>query len=287
MLSIMSVLLVCLVSASQPKPKISNLEQLNTTADEDHPCPSPDGQQFFYVSKDKNDLVLMQATRQTPTSPLAPFKVCEELTGEGSCTTPFLLSKDKDGWEYLYFATHYHTGKNPNFDLYRVGRFNSQRPFQGFNAASPVQTSASGNDELAPWVSADAKELYFSRKTEAGWKLMYCQAREPHVFEKPVDAGFDPGFQHAVLSRSGLTMILQGPLSETRQGLFVCKRPNKNAPWTKPISLTSINGEVGNTCSPALSSDARFLYFASDRPGGKGGYDLYASTVSEIPQLKK
>ncbi len=287
MISIIGMVLLCLVSTAQPKPKINNLEKLNSAGDENHPCPSPDGQQLFYVTKEKNDLVLMKAARQSPTSPLMPGKVCEELTGEGSCSTPFLLPKDKDGWEYLYFATHYHTGKNPNFDLYRVGRFNPQRPFQGFNAASPIQASASGNDEIAPWVSSDARELYFSRKTEAGWKQMYCQAKEPHVFEKPVDAGFEPGYHHAVLSRSGLTMILQGPMSESRQGLFVCKRSSKNASWMKPVPLASINGEAGNTCSPALSGDARFLYFASDRPGGKGGYDLYVALVGEIQELKK
>lgn len=287
MYSIIGLALLCLLPGSQPKPKINNLEKINTASDENYPCMSPDGQQLFYVKNVKNDLVLMQATRQTPSSPLTPLKACEELTGEGSCTTPFLLPKDKNGWEYLYFATHYHTGKPANFDLYRVGRFNPQRPFQGFNAASPVQITSSERDEIAPWVSADAKELYFSRKTEAGWKLMYCQAKEPHVFEKPVDVGLDAGFHYAVLSRSGLTMILQGPISDTRQGLFVCKRSAKDTKWSKPAPLTSINREAGNTCSPALSGDTRFLYFGSDRPGGKGGFDLYAVTVSEVDELKK
>jgi hypothetical protein len=274
-------------AVSTSKPKVLNLEKLNTAADEDGPCLSPDGQQLFYVTKEKETWVLKQATRASTNSPLSPVRECDELMGEGSVITPYLLPKDKDGWEYLYFSSQYHTDKKkPNFDLYRVGRFNPARPFQGFIAASPLQNVASEADEVAPWVSADAKDLYFSRKTAEGWKLFQSKATMPHAFEKPVEAGLAVGFHHAVLNRSGLTMIVQGPV-ENRQGLFVSKRTSKDATWSDPVPLTSLNGDAGDTISPALSSDTRYLYFASNRAGGKGGYDLYVVAVSEVEELKR
>jgi peptidoglycan-associated lipoprotein len=86
-------------------------------------------------------------------------------------------------------------------------------------------------------------------------------------------------------------MILQGPVKtgEPKQGLFFSKRTDKQSLWSDPKPLQSINaaqGEVG-TCSPCLSADNKFLYFASDRPGGKGGLDLYVVAVNEIEELRK
>lgn len=277
---------------SEKKPKIQNMEKLNTAANEDDPCPSHDGAQFLYSSDASGTRQLFMSTRPSANEPLGPGKLIDELAGEGECRSGYLLPKDKEGWEYLYFATHYHTDqKQPNLDIYRVGRFNPQRPFQGFNAAGPVQPIASEADEAFPWVSADAKELYFSRKGKEGWQLMHAAAKEPYLFEKPEIVPLEVGYCHAVLSRTGLTMIVQGPLKagESRQGLFVCKRTKTTEAWTPPKPLISINSTEGTigTCSPGLSGDNRFLYFASDRPGGKGGLDLYVVAVSEIEELKK
>lgn len=47
--------------------------------------------------------------------------------------------------------------------------------------------------------------------------------------------------------------------------------------WTKPVKLNkNVNSEYWEgSCS--ISSDGRFLYFSSERPGGYGGIDLYVS----------
>ncbi len=47
--------------------------------------------------------------------------------------------------------------------------------------------------------------------------------------------------------------------------------------WTQP-RLMSINDPNAWDSSPSLSSDARTLYFASNRPGGFGGTDIYSAT---------
>lgn len=274
------------------KPKIQNMERLNSAANEDDPCPSVDGSQFLYASDAGGTRQLFLSERKGAGEPLGAGKLVDELTGEGECRSGYLVPKGKDGWEYLYFATQYHTDKKqPNLDIYRVGRFNPLRPFQGYSAASPVQAIASEADEAYPWVAADAKELYFSRKTKEGWQLMRSMAKEPHVFEKPEVIPLKVGYHHAAVSRTGLVMILQGPLKrgETRQGLFICRRATKNDAWADPKPINSLNSDEGpmGTCSPSLSGDNRYLYFASDRPGGKGGLDLYVVQVSEVSELKK
>ncbi len=77
-------------------------------------------------------------------------------------------------------------------------------------------------------------------------------------------------------------MYLQGPLEKERWGLFRSVRGSSG--WGKPEPLDGLNNADGPTGdrSPGLSRDGTFLYFASDRPGGKGGLDLYVVKTDEL-----
>jgi len=77
-------------------------------------------------------------------------------------------------------------------------------------------------------------------------------------------------------------MYLQGPLDGGRTGLFVATK--SAAGWSKPEALTMLNHPEApkGDRSPALSADGNFLYFASDRPGGKGGLDIWAVQTAEL-----
>lgn len=46
--------------------------------------------------------------------------------------------------------------------------------------------------------------------------------------------------------------------------------------WSEPARLESVNTDL-NEKDAALSRDGRYLYFASDRPGGFGGYDIWVA----------
>ena len=80
----------------------------------------------------------------------------------------------------------------------------------------------------------------------------------------------------------GATMYLQGPLEKERWGLFVMNKTG--GVWDKPTPLEQLNHPDGPTGdrSPCLSRDGTMLYFASDRPGGKGGLDLWVIKTAEL-----
>lgn len=60
--------------------------------------------------------------------------------------------------------------------------------------------------------------------------------------------------------------------------LYMCQ--NKGAGWTRPVKLSEVvNSEYWDS-HPAISPDGKVLVFASDRPGGEGGADLYVSYQS-------
>ncbi|UYZ58450.1 OmpA family protein [Hymenobacter latericus] len=51
--------------------------------------------------------------------------------------------------------------------------------------------------------------------------------------------------------------------------------------WTEPEIIRGINNSRADDFAPVLSPDGRTLYFASSRPGGQGGNDLYKSTLGD------
>jgi len=59
--------------------------------------------------------------------------------------------------------------------------------------------------------------------------------------------------------------------------IYVSQRASVDGPWGPPKNLgPTINTEF-NENAPTLSIDGHRLYFATDRPGGIGGLDLYVS----------
>src|SRR5262249_49590018 len=90
-----------------------------------------------------------------------------------------------------------------------------------------------------------------------------------------------PGFHHPTLTREGKTMYLQGPLAGDRWGLFVTTWALGKWGKPEPLSLNSADASTGDV-APCLSRDGTMLYFASDRPGGKGKMDLWVIQTSKL-----
>ena len=49
--------------------------------------------------------------------------------------------------------------------------------------------------------------------------------------------------------------------------------------WTEPELIRGVNNSKADDFSPVLSPDGQTLYFASSRPGGQGGNDIYKASL--------
>jgi len=67
-------------------------------------------------------------------------------------------------------------------------------------------------------------------------------------------------------------------MSRTVVQIFVSTRPSVAHAWWSPQHLPSeVNSELGEIGAD-ISFDGRSLFFASARPGGEGGHDIYVAT---------
>jgi hypothetical protein len=268
--------------ADAPKPlKPVNLA-VNTTADEDDPFLASRGLTLYYASNAKGKWDIMISHRASAQKNWPAGAVLQDYVATAADDRSVWVTAEDRYPQYLYFASKQDKA-NDNFDLYVAVKQGPTKAFTEPRAVVNVNTPA---DETHPWITADGKQLYFSRKTKQGWRVFVAARRSatgPQGFGEPaLVKELPPGFHHATLTPDGATMYLQGPLEKERWGLFVAKKAG--GAWGKPAPLELLNHPDGATGdrSPCLSRDGTMLYFASDRPGGKGGLDLYVIRTAEL-----
>jgi hypothetical protein len=275
------LLLALVVVPARAEVKVTNLA-LNTAADEDDPHLSSSGLTLFYTATAKKKSDVMRSVRRDKRQAWPAGKPVDDYVSTDADDRGAFATTDNRYPQYLYFATK-KDAKGDNFDIYVAVREGAD---SAFTSPTPLQTVCTAADELHPWLTADGKVLYFSRKTKDGWRVYVARRKEATGA-----AGFgDPelvkelsaGFHHATLTPDGKTMYLQGPLEKERWGLYRSVRGADG--WGKPEALDELNSADGATGdrSPGLSRDGTMLYFASDRPGGKGGLDLYVVPTADL-----
>ena len=253
----------------------------NTEADEDHPHVDFGASLYFTVTdKDREDLHVVQRRTSKQAWPAKAEIIGDYIKNKGETRSTFSTVGRYP--LYLYFAVKDKEGKN--FDLYVAVKHDANKIWA---APTPVINVNTAEDECFPWIVATGRTqaMYFSRKTKDGWKLFVSHRTNltgPQGWGEAEEVGFEAGFHHATVTPDGKTMVLQGPVEKGRNGLYTAKWDGKA--WSKPEPLAALNhaeGKRGDS-SPNLSRDGILLYFVSDRPGGKGGMDIYVARMADL-----
>jgi hypothetical protein len=259
---------------------------VNTKADEDDPHLSSDALTLYYScnARGKFDVMVAQRARRDQTWPAGAL-LESWIASDVDDRSVFVTAEGRFP-QHLYYATK-KDKEGSNFDLYVATKLDAQKVFAN---PAPVRGTDTDADELHPWLTADGKSLYFTRRTKEGLCVFVAsraKADGPQGFgEARQVKDIPPDFHHATLTPDGKTMYLQGPLDKGRWGLFTATKTA--AGWGNPEPLDQLNHPDAPTGdrSPSLSRDGTMLYFASDRPDGKGGLDLWAIPVAQLAKKK-
>lgn len=82
------------------------------------------------------------------------------------------------------------------------------------------------------------------------------------------------------ISKDGLSLYMQRAVSLSPpigEDMYVSRRASTDEPWGTPELLPDTVNSAFNDRSPTISPDGHWLFFASDRPGGLGNFDIYVS----------
>lgn len=145
--------------------------------------------------------------------------------------------------------------------------------------------------EHSPLLSPDGQTLIFTStrtpdnyqaKSNTNYEDVYISQRAGNTWSAPAKIGSNVNVRYneaaVSLSPDGKTLFLY---YEEGQG-DIYTSTFKNGEWTKPVALNAfINNPKYRESTACLSADGTKLYFASNRPGGKGGLDIYVSKLGD------
>jgi hypothetical protein len=137
---------------------------------------------------------------------------------------------------------------------------------------------SSGIKDRTSWDGRRLYNIYLTeRKDSSGW-------RKPVELISERSSLFNNG--PLCFSRDGKTVYFTSEIEtgegakkkdfKNHSGIFIADLSGTELTSLRPFKYNSVLYEVGQ---PSLSSDGRYLYFASNMPGGQGGSDLYRCEV--------
>lgn len=137
--------------------------------------------------------------------------------------------------------------------------------------------------EYGPVVSADESILAYTAlrpnpdasSTQKMIEQIFISERQGDQFSKPqvVSLGGESNVGTAGISADGQQMIVFMSGVNDPGNLFQVAR--EGTTWSKPVNLAPAINSKNTETTASITPDGKVIYFASDRPGGKGGLDIY------------
>ncbi|MBP5548343.1 MAG: PD40 domain-containing protein [Bacteroidales bacterium] len=157
-----------------------------------------------------------------------------------------------------------------------------------WNSAVRMPEPVNSNDnEGAQCISQDGRIMFFTacNRIDGGGRCdLYMCVNKSGTWNKPrnlgptVNSGAWEG--QPTFSIDGKTLYFVSNRKGGYGGMDIWKTIFENGQWTEPVNLGPEINTEWDEMSPFIHFDDRTLYFASNRPEGMGGLDLFVSNRS-------
>ncbi|MBQ7420999.1 MAG: OmpA family protein [Prevotella sp.] len=125
----------------------------------------------------------------------------------------------------------------------------------GITGTMPADIFYSEKDDKGKWTKPQSIASGLNTAAEEGTPAFSVDGREMYITQCLTDASYPRYAQIAVSNRS-------------------------DAAWGKATKLEISRDTLSSFAHPALSPDGNWLYFVSDMPGGKGGFDIWRVRIT-------
>lgn len=161
-------------------------------------------------------------------------------------------------------------------------------PFKPINMGHHINSEL---EEYAPALTIDGNVLYFTKRDGT---LHFYHQNEDIYFSQKRENDWTPSRS---IGPPINTAENEGAFSISADGKYIfftaCNRSgglgqcdiwltfNKGMQWVQPMNIGKPINSKHWESQPSISADGKYLFFTSNRPGGYGGTDLYASTFTD------
>ena len=165
----------------------------------------------------------------------------------------------------------------PDTVLYHIKKMAAQGSSEkGMYAASPIAgnlffITSTNTDSTKPGVNPFHSRLFTSTIIDGNWQNLKVASIDS------LDASLNQGA--ASISADGKFLYLTQWSKEKGTAIYFTTKKDKG--WSKPTLLQSVNQQGYNSKQPFCTSDGKYLFFSSDRPGGTGKYDIWYAPLNE------
>lgn len=157
-------------------------------------------------------------------------------------------------------------------------------------SVSPL-SGASNSDkwESQASISCDGRTLYFASNRPGGYggtDIWYSRLTADGYWSEPINMGppinTEKDEESPFITNDGKALYFCsiGHLGRGDQDIFMSRKDGVGK-WTNPVNLGPKVNTAYRELGFFLSADGRTGYFASDRPGGFGGMDIYVVELTE------
>lgn len=144
------------------------------------------------------------------------------------------------------------------------------------------KTTFNSSQKESGWTGRSYLDMYYSKKNDDGsWSLPEPLKGEINGVYHEGPSVFNKDGNKVYFTRSNYkasNKLRKNDKDESNLKIFSAEL--KEGIWTN-LKEMSFNSDLYSCGHPALSPDGSTLYFISDKPGGKGGTDLYKSTKTK------